>query len=218
MDRSRGILDRAEGLVRWIGGLIAIGAALVAAPGVIGSTRSGGPESGHPGAVFAPARLLSIALGWFAAAAVSWRPLPVQPKPAPRWALLIAGFAAYVGGFGLAVAGRLALGRSYRPSSTIGLALPPEHRLVTDGPYGLVRHPMYLGLMTAALGALALYRTWTTALFVVQLPVLVIRARREEALLEATYGDAWRRYVASVPAWLPSVRRRSGSSRPDGRA
>jgi hypothetical protein len=69
---------------------------------------------------------------------------------------------------------------------------------------------MYLGLALAALGALAVYRTWSTVLFVLQVPVLVVRAHREEELLARTFGEAWERYAARVPAWLPRHPRRSG--------
>jgi len=196
-------LDLAEAIARRAGGAIALGAAALATPGILGSTRTDGPAVGRPEAVFTPARLLVVTLGWVGMAAVAWRPLPIRPGPLARAALLVLGALAYVAGFALAIAGRVALGRNYRPSSTIGVALAPDHRLVTHGPFRLVRHPMYLGLTLAALGALAVYRTWTTALFVLQTPVLVVRARREDALLALTYGEAWQRYAEQVPSWLP---------------
>jgi hypothetical protein len=106
----------------------------------------------------------------------------------------------------LAVCGRLALGPNYRPSTTLGVSLAPDHRLVTTGPFAIIRHPMYAGLMLAAIGSVGLYRTWSTVLFVSQLPVLVIRAKREEELLARTFGEAWERYAARVPPWLPRLR------------
>jgi len=183
--------------------MLALGAAALAAPGIISSTRSGGPAVGHPELVFTPARLLFLALGWVGMVAVAWRPLPVRPGPRVRAALLVGGFLAYVSGFAVAIAGRLALGRSYRPSSTLGVALEPGHQLVTHGPYRLVRHPMYLGLAFAALGALAVYRTWSTLLFVLLTPVLVLRAQREDLLLAQTYSETWQRYAERVPGWFP---------------
>jgi protein-S-isoprenylcysteine O-methyltransferase Ste14 len=198
------LLDRVEAIVRRAAGMLALGAAALAAPGIINSSRSGGPAVGRPELVFAPARLLVLTLGWVGVMAVAWRPLPVQPGPRVRVALLVGGLLAYVAGFAVAIAGRVALGSSYRPSSTIGVALEPGHRLVTHGPYRLVRHPMYLGLALAALGALAVYRTWSAVLFVLQTPVLVRRAQREDVLLAQTYGDTWQRYAGRVPAWLPT--------------
>jgi protein-S-isoprenylcysteine O-methyltransferase len=197
------LLHRTEAIVRRAAGVIALGAAALAAPGIIGSTRTDGPAVGHPERVFTPARLLIVTLSWVGISAIAWRPLPIRPGPGVRAALLVGGSLAYVMGFAVAVAGRVALGRAYRPSSTIGVALAPGHRLVTHGPYRLVRHPMYVGLALAALGALALYSTWSALLFVLQVPVLLLRARREDLLLSQAYGETWRRYAEAVPGWVP---------------
>lgn len=196
-------LDRAERSAHRLGALVAIAAATTALPGLVRVVRERGPAGGCPELVFTPLRLLLIGAGWFGAAVASWRPLPVRTSHATRWMLLAGGLGLYLAGMGLAVAGRLALGSSYRPSSTLGARLAPNHRLVTSGPFAIVRHPMYLGLALAALGALAVYRTWSTVLFVLQVPVLVVRAHREEELLARTFGAAWERYAALVPAWLP---------------
>lgn len=96
-----------------------------------------------------------------------------------------------------------ALGPAYDVSSASGAPLHRDQRLVTTGPYALVRHPMYTGLAIAAVGGLLLYRTWTTVLFVGLLPVLIARARREEGALAERFGSAWASYCDRVPAWLP---------------
>jgi len=54
-------------------------------------------------------------------------------------------------------------------------------------------------------GALGLYRTWTTLLFVAQLPVLVVRARREDEALEMKFGAKWLAYRDRVPPWRPRL-------------
>jgi len=208
-------LDRAERSAHRLGALVAIAAATTAPPGMVRVVRERGPAGGRPELVFTPLRLLLIGAGWFGAAAAGWRPLPVRPSQPSRWMLLAAGLGLYLAGMGLAVAGRLALGSSYRPSSTLGATLAPNHRLVTRGPFAIVRHPMYLGLALAALGALALYRTWSTMLFVLQVPVLVVRAHREEELLARTFGGAWEQYAARVPAWLPRGAHPSGVVLPE---
>lgn len=197
------MLERLEWMVRRLLAAGALGAAALAIPGVVASARERGLSSGRPELLFTPSRLALMAIGWLTAARLAWRRLPWRPGRMVRWLLLASGFAASVAGLALAITGRLALGASYRPSSTVGATLAPAHELVTDGPYGRVRHPMYLGLALLAVGSLAIYRTWTTLLFVAQLPVLVVRARREETLLETAFGDRWREYAAAVPAWLP---------------
>jgi protein-S-isoprenylcysteine O-methyltransferase Ste14 len=199
-------IDRAERVAHRLGALVALASVSTLLPGLISAVRERGAASGRPELVFTPLRLLLVGAGWFGGAAAAWRPLPLRPGRASRYALLLGGLIVYLVGMALAVAGRVALGSSYRPSSSVGATLAPDHRLVTSGPFAVVRHPMYLGLALAAIGALAVYRTWSTVLFVVQLPVLVARARREEELLARTFGEAWRRYAARVPAWLPRTR------------
>jgi protein-S-isoprenylcysteine O-methyltransferase Ste14 len=199
-------LDHAERLARFATGLLALVALGSTVPGIVRAARDTGVSSGHPERVFSPVPIVFITLGWLAAATAAWRPLPLTLGPARRWALLVFGLGACVAGLSTALLARLELGTSYRPSSTLGARLGPSHRLVTTGPFAAVRHPMYLGLVLAAIGALALYRTWTTLLFVLQLPVLVVRARREEKLLDRVFGASWRAYAGRVPAWLPGRR------------
>jgi protein-S-isoprenylcysteine O-methyltransferase Ste14 len=62
---------------------------------------------------------------------------------------------------------------------------------------------MYLAVMVAAIGALLIFRTWATAIFVPMSWVVIRRANHEEALLETEYGDAWREYAEEVPKWCP---------------
>jgi protein-S-isoprenylcysteine O-methyltransferase Ste14 len=200
---SRSAIDRGERIVRRLGALGALAGALVIAPGVVASAGRHGPSEGRPERVLRPARLAAVAVGWVAAMAALWRPLPVRPSSSLRAVLLVAGSTLLTVGLGLGLAGRLALGRSYRVSTTLGVALAPDARLVTTGPFALVRHPMYAGLALAAVGASLVYRTWTTLAFVAQVPVLVARARREDRLLEHTFGEGWRTYARRVPGWLP---------------
>jgi len=97
----------------------------------------------------------------------------------------------------------MTLGQMYRPASALGVQLSAGHRLVTHGPFALVRHPLYLGFQLAAFSGLLLFRTWTLAFVAVNLLALVIRARREEEALAAEFGDEWEAYVRRVPGWLP---------------
>jgi protein-S-isoprenylcysteine O-methyltransferase Ste14 len=80
--------------------------------------------------------------------------------------------------------------------------------LVTDGLYGVVRHPQYLGLI---LGVLAFLIQWPTLPTLVMGPILVVAylrlARREEQALGARFGDRYRLYRQRVPGFLPRRRR-----------
>ena len=96
----------------------------------------------------------------------------------------------------------------------------PDTELVTTGPFGLVRHPMYLSILLLwAGGALALLG-WVLAVgFVLLVPAFYLRARTEEGLLTRHFGDAYTAYAARVPMLLPGLRRGLGrSARVRGRA
>jgi protein-S-isoprenylcysteine O-methyltransferase Ste14 len=75
--------------------------------------------------------------------------------------------------------------------------------LVTDGLYGVVRHPQYLGLI---LGVVAFLIQWPTLPTLVLGPVLIVLyarlAKREERELEARFGPRYRLYKQRVPGFL----------------
>lgn len=76
--------------------------------------------------------------------------------------------------------------------------------MVTDGPYAVVRHPQYSGLMLGVLGALL---QWPTLLTLIMAPILFVTyyqlARREEREMERRFGRRWLAYAARTPMLLP---------------
>lgn len=202
-------LDACEAAARTAGGLIALVAAALVVPSLPSSTRPGGRVVGRPERVLSQSRLTLISIGWFAVAALLWRPLPLRLRPGQRLTLLLVSLPVYLIGFAGIIAGRVSLGESYRVSSSVGLRLAPGHRLVVSGPYAIVRHPMYVGLILAAVGALLLYRTWATVFFVAQLPTVIARARLEDQALAAEFGTAWSAYRERVPGWVPRLTNRT---------
>jgi protein-S-isoprenylcysteine O-methyltransferase Ste14 len=82
------------------------------------------------------------------------------------------------------------------------------HELVTSGPYGVVRHPMYLGILAFHVGATiameSLLLLIATAVYVV--PFTAARIGAEEKTLAAGFGPRWRAYAARVPPLVPLVR------------
>lgn len=83
-----------------------------------------------------------------------------------------------------------------------------DHTLVTHGPYRRVRHPMYAAFYLLALDILLLTdNAWVAGTIVVLLTaVMLMRVRREEAVLLAAFGDDYRAYMARTGRFLPRLR------------
>jgi Cu+-exporting ATPase len=87
---------------------------------------------------------------------------------------------------------------------TVLFAAQREHRLATAGPYAWVRHPQYVGFVVIMAGFLLQWPTLATlAMFPVLVWVYVRLAYREEGVAEAEFGDAWRAYARTTPAFFP---------------
>lgn len=198
------VVDWCEFIARHAGGWGAVLALALLLPGLRASGLPEGRVFGRPEQVLSPGRLTLVSVAWFTGAALAWRRLPIALQPWQRLVLLLTSLPLYLIGMIGVISGRLALGGSYRVSTTTGLRLAPDHNLVTSGPYAVVRHPMYVGMMLAALGALLLHRTWTTLLLVAQLPVLFARARLEDRALAVEFGAQWEAYRDRVPGWIPT--------------
>lgn len=96
---------------------------------------------------------------------------------------------------------RLHLGRLW--SGTI--TRKEGHRIVDTGPYALVRHPIYTGLITAILASAVAEATWPALLGGALVTLgLWLKARIEERFLTAELGaDAYGAYRRRVPMLVP---------------
>jgi protein-S-isoprenylcysteine O-methyltransferase Ste14 len=80
--------------------------------------------------------------------------------------------------------------------------------LVTDGPFGYVRNPIYLAGITLLLGVGLLYPTWHAKDLV--LPLLLLAyfhlavVRVEEPALRRHFGSTYEEYCKRVPRWFPA--------------
>ncbi len=73
-----------------------------------------------------------------------------------------------------------------------------NQKVISSGPYGIVRHPMYFGALILIVGlSLALGSWWCLALGLVMLPILIWRIFDEERLL-ADELPGYREYCSSV--------------------
>jgi protein-S-isoprenylcysteine O-methyltransferase Ste14 len=100
-----------------------------------------------------------------------------------------------LGLFGAGILLQASAFRALRGLYTLRLGVQPEHRLVTSGPYRLVRHPGYLSNLLCLAGmGLALSSLVGLGLTLFVVPLFVRRIAREEEMLAAEFGQEYQRY------------------------
>ena len=202
------MLDTVEQWVRWIGAADTLVTLAVVLLGLARSlARPRGRAVGRANQMLRLPTYTLISIGYFGLWYVLWKPIPIALSPAVRIVALTLGALLLFPGLGLVLWGRLVLGKMYNVSSALGAQLYADQQLITHGPYAIVRNPMYIGIIAATLGGLLIYRTWSLV-FALTFFGLVIRARREEQVLAAEFGQQWADYCQQVPGWIPHFRKR----------
>lgn len=128
----------------------------------------------------------------------------------PTVATLLAGFAVALLGEGIRFWGVSIAGSETRTTGAVGAT-----NLITDGPFGHVRNPLYVGNMLMYVGicvmsnALAPYLTIGMFLwFALQYHLIV---SREEEHLRTAFGEEYAVYCNNVPRFIPRVSRYQGN-------
>jgi protein-S-isoprenylcysteine O-methyltransferase len=120
------------------------------------------------------------------------------PTPPLAWlaALVV------IAGLAVCLWARAVLGRNWSGTVTF----KQDHELIVRGPYRLVRHPIYSGLLLMALGT-AILSGWSSGfLFIAILLVgLWFKLRAEERLMEDHFPDAYADYRRRTRALIPFV-------------
>jgi len=112
------------------------------------------------------------------------------------------GLSLYVSGGALRIAPVFVLGRRFS-----GLvAIQPRHELVTDGIYGTVRHPSYLGLIFMGFGWALTFRSGAGMVLAgLVIPPILARIRSEEALLRSHFGEQYDSYRRGTWRLIPGL-------------
>ena len=125
---------------------------------------------------------VAIYLSWFV-----W--VAAHPQASIRYWLALAVAAA---GFALWIAARVQLG------SAFSVGAKATH-LVTTGLYSKIRNPVYFFGHIAILATAVAWGKWIwIVLVLLGIPMQMMRAYREQQVLEAAFGDDYRRYKAQT--------------------
>lgn len=123
---------------------------------------------------------------------------------APEKALEVAGVVLTYLGLGLTNWSRARLGRYW--SGVV--ALKQEHRLIQSGPYRVVRHPLYSGIILAAIGMALCVTTWSSLGGIVLLTsCFERRAHKEDELLASEFGAEFEIYRQHTGRLVPRLSR-----------
>jgi len=133
---------------------------------------------------------------WLRPGPLGWRVVPFST------AATVAAIGLTLAGIGVAIWARFSLGRNW----SAVVEVKQGHTLVRKGPYRIVRHPMYAGLLTAMLGtALACGELGALLGVVLAFAGWLAKARLEESFLLLEFPQAYGEYRQRVRTLIPFV-------------
>jgi protein-S-isoprenylcysteine O-methyltransferase Ste14 len=153
----------------------------------------GGKESAQLGTLL----IMSLALLWFLPHADRRNTLTIQHE---SWRYL--GLLFFSSGVAVRIAALKSLGKNFSAYVT----LQPNHRLVQDGIYAAIRHPLYLSLLLIPTGIALVFASWLA------LPILILamifvfdRIRKEERMLAEQFGAEFEGYRTRSSMLIPPL-------------
>ena len=123
--------------------------------------------------------------------------------PAPGWSRWT-GVGLGITSVGLFAWTHVTLGRFWSPC----LQLRPDHRLITDGPYARIRHPMYSAILgwMVSLGLVAV--NWIPFVFAALAALnFILQIHPEEKMMLQQFGDEYREYMKRTGRLLPLAKK-----------
>jgi protein-S-isoprenylcysteine O-methyltransferase Ste14 len=107
-----------------------------------------------------------------------------------------------VGGLSFSVWARRYLGKNWSQAVTI----KEDHKLITNGPYSLARHPIYTGLLFGFVGTTIALGEWRGVIAVALVfGVLLHKLKLEERWLHEQFGESYEIYCQRVSALVPFI-------------
>ncbi len=163
-------------------------------------TRKKTASVSHPALQIANSALLVIGFIFALSSRLAGLSMPAVPQtPLPGWL----GLALDLAGDAFAVWARLELGRNW---SGMAATVQEGHELVQTGPYALVRHPIYTGILLALLGTVLTDATVAgLAGLAAVTAAIAVRIHIEEGLMSQKFGAAHEAYRQRTKKLIPFV-------------
>lgn len=140
---------------------------------------------------------------------VAWRVInPMPPAGWDSWALAhpvsdwlgLAAIPVLIAGFSLFWYSHYTIGRYWN----IRIRMKHAHRLVTNGPYNYIRHPLYTALFLGYLGTLLALQSWLLAAwFPLFIASYLLFVKEEENVMERRFGETYRAYRCQTGMFFP---------------
>jgi protein-S-isoprenylcysteine O-methyltransferase Ste14 len=97
---------------------------------------------------------------------------------------------------------RITLGGNWSGEATV----KHNHELIVSGPYALTRHPIYTGLLTAAIGTTLIIARWHSVVgLVVVVLMLILKMSQEERMMTQQFPESYASYRRRVRALIPGL-------------
>ena len=140
-----------------------------------------------------------IAISLLSIPRIPWPWLYHQLWPVGFWPFWM-GAAVTIAGLLFAIWAREHLGTNWSRSVTI----KRDHELITTGPYAVVRHPIYTGILAGFLGtAIALSQVRGFIVFVLIFLAFWLKLRMEEQWMRSQFGETYVTYAHQTAALVP---------------
>jgi protein-S-isoprenylcysteine O-methyltransferase Ste14 len=138
-----------------------------------------------------------VPLIWLASPVLSFAEYPLRIGP------LVAGVTCLVFGLWLFYRSHADLGTNW----SVTLEVREQHRLITQGVYRRIRHPMYLALVLYSIGYALVIPNWVAGPSnLIAFGILfALRVRAEEKMMVDEFGDEYAAYAARTKRLVPSV-------------
>jgi protein-S-isoprenylcysteine O-methyltransferase Ste14 len=138
-----------------------------------------------------------VPLVWIASPLFSFAEYPLRMGP------LVVGVACFVAGLWLFYRSHADLGTNW----SVTLQVRENHRLVVEGVYQRIRHPMYTALFLYSVGQVFVLPNWVAGpSYLVTFGILfALRVRAEEKLMLEEFGADYAAYMARTKRLMPGV-------------